>query len=96
MPEKRKTEREQTIDNRIRTLAELGDGTVLEGMVADVSVDGVRVAGPTTGINAGDEIRLVLVFLTNEKVSYRCRIRHVDPNGKFFGAEFKSPPQRIE
>ena len=96
MAEKRLAGRDMTTDHDVRTLVELPDGSVLDGRVADVSVGGARVAGPATGLTIGDEVRLVFVFRTNERVAYRGQVKHIDPEGRFFGLEFKSDPQPIE
>jgi len=88
--------REQVLDREVRTIAVLNDGTVQRGIVADVSTRGVRVNCPAAGVKPGDELALVLVFLTGERVRYRCEVKHVDPGGRYFGAEFKSPPNRIK
>jgi len=64
--------------------------------LADVSTEGIRVNGPSNGIRPGDQLTLILLFLTGERVRYSCEIKHVDPKGEFFGATFTSPPQRIE
>ncbi len=94
--EQRRTPREGTADKDVRTRATLADGSVLEGIVEDISLGGAKISGATAGLNTGEEIQLVFLFPSNERVGYRCQVRHVDPAGGFFGVEFRSEPQPIE
>ena len=96
MPNRRQSERQLTIDNDVRTVTTLPNGAVLEGMVENYSLGGMRIAGPSTGMSLGDLVEVVFVFLTNERVRYEGRVVHLDPNGQYFGVEFLSEPQRIE
>jgi len=96
MPDQRSTPREGTIDREVRAIARRPDGVELEGRVADVSLGGARITGPTNGLTVGEEIRLAFVFLTDERVEYRARVKHVDLDGQFFGVEFTSEPTPIK
>lgn len=95
MSERRRTPRQQTLDNQVRCRAELPDGTVVDGLVADVSLGGARISGAPAGVRVGDEVRLLFVFLSHEKVGYRAVVRHVAPERASFGVAFTSEPEPI-
>ena len=96
MSERRSTPRQQTSDNQVRCRTELPDGTVLEGLVADISLGGARISGATAGARVGDEVRLVFVFLSDEKVGYRAVVKHVAPETASFGVAFTSDAEPID
>ncbi|MHC4698683.1 MAG: PilZ domain-containing protein, partial [Planctomycetota bacterium] len=85
-----------TIEREVRCRVGLPDGTILEGIVENISQGGAGISGPTTGLSVGDEINLVFVFLTDEEVAYRGIVRRIDPGGRFFGLQFTSDPQPIK
>lgn len=95
MREQRQTGREHTITPPISCLVELPDGTVLEGMVKDISDGGARVSTSAKGLSEGDELQLVFVIQGGQKIAYRAEVKHVAPQGQFFGLKFKSSPQPI-
>lgn len=94
--ERRRTSREQTIERDVRCSTELSDGRVLVGLVADVSLGGARIHGSTEGVRVGEEVRLVFLFLTGEKVAYSALVIHVCVAENYFGVEFTSDPDPIE
>lgn len=96
MSERRRTPRQKTTENQVRCRAELPDGSVLEGLVADVSLGGARISGATTGVRVGHEVRLVFLFLSDEEVGYRALVRHVDSRSRSFGVAFTSEPEPID
>ena len=96
MSERRRTPRQETAANQVRCRTELPDGTVLDGLVADISLGGARISGATTGVRAGDEVRLVFIFLSDEEVGYRAVVRHVASERASFGVEFTSDPEPID
>ena len=96
MAEQRESDRETTISPPITCFTDLPDGSVLEGVVVDMSDTGARVSGDTSGLSVGDDIRLVLVVLADQKVVYHAEVRHLDSQRRFFGIRFKSGPQPLE
>ncbi len=94
--EQRDDMREGTVEREVRCRVGLPDGTILEGIVENISQGGARISGPTTGLSVADEINLVFVFLTGEEVGYNGLITHIDPGGRFFGLQFTSDPQPIK
>ena len=96
MAEQRRNMREEDITPPISCLAELSDGTVLEGVVHDLSDVGARVSGNISSLRPGDHIRLVLVVQSDQKVVYQGEVKHVDPQGRFFGLAFTSGPKPME
>lgn len=96
MGERRLTQREITSDHEVRCLTELADGTVLEGNVRDCSLGGARIVGPTGRLGVGDEVKLVFVFRTDERVAYQGTVKHLAPDNASFGVEFESDPVPIE
>jgi len=96
MNEQRKAERDGTEIARITTFIELSDGTRLEGVARDISDGGMGIAGPTDGLNVGEEIDLILVVLKDQKVHYRAEIKHIDRLDEFYGIQFRSHPQPVE
>ncbi len=96
MTERREDEREPTIDNDVRARVEFPDGTVLEGAVGDYSLGGAKILGSAGGMKPGDQVELVLLFPSGEKVAYQCEVRQLDPGGRYFGVQFKSQPRAVE
>ena len=94
--ERRRFLREGTADRDVRCRTERGDGTALEGLLADVSRGGARIDGSAAGLHVGDSVRLVFHFLTGEKVAYQGVVRHICVTETFFGVAFTSEPQPIE
>ncbi len=96
MDDQRSTPRDITRTFGVRCLTTLVSGAVLEGLVVDCSEEGARIAGDTVGARVGDEAELVFLFLSGEKVAYRCTIKHVDPEQGTIGVMFTSDPIPIE
>jgi len=96
MNEQRRAERDGTELCSVTTFVELADGTRLEGVAKDLSDGGMGIAGPTDGLNVGDEVDLILVVLEDQKVRYRAEIMHIDHMNQFFGLRFRSPPEPVE
>ncbi len=96
MAERRRLIREITLDNEVRCRTLLPNGTILEGMVEDVSLGGTKICGATKGLRVGDDVHLVFVFLSDEKVGYHGVVRHIDLKRQSYGVEFTSEPQPIE
>lgn len=74
---KRKTEREVAAQGAIKTVAKRADGGVLSGTVGDLSYEGVKVVGDTTGLAIGEELLLGIHFPLGHDAEYRCVVRHV-------------------
>lgn len=80
----------------ISCLAELPNGTTLEGVVKDISDGGARVSTSTTGLSEGDEIQLVFIVQPDQKVARRCEVRYVDHERNSFGLQFKTSAEPIQ
>lgn len=89
MIEKRQVERELTVG--VTAMAHRLDGTVLEGVVRDVSDRGIRISGDATGLAVGDLIDIVVV-VNSQPVRYACEVRHADGDKRFYGVRFRSGP----
>ena len=96
MLEKRQYPREDSIHPGISTLLEFADGSLLDGVVIDISDIGARVAGEADGLAIGDEYRIILIVQAYQKVAFRCVVRHIDPEAACYGIEFLSKPQLVE
>ena len=84
--ERRKHPRYDADYQRTLALAHLADGEVLGGVVKDISEDGVRIAGQTAGLRVDDEITLTLLGPMIPPTNFQCAVRHIDPDGKSWGA----------
>ncbi len=93
MKEKRKFPREQVLANDAQAFVQLPDGRELHGKVHDVSEGGARIDGETTGLSQGDQVDIIFLFPSGEKVKHNCQIRHVDSAGKYFGIEYHGLPE---
>ena len=96
MSEQRQTEREQEVTPAISCLAELPDGTVLEGVVKDLSDGGARVSTSKAGLAEGDEMQLIFVIQPDQRVVRRCQVKHVGADGKSIGLQFVSSPEPVD
>jgi len=94
--EQRQNPREESIRPGISTLLEFADGSLLDGVVIDISDIGARVAGEAHRLAVGDEYRIILIVQSHQKVAYRCVVRHIDPEAAYYGIEFLSKPQPVE
>ena len=90
MDEQRQSVRDITLARAVRVHSQLPNGVTVEGSVADVSDGGVKVIGETRGVIAGDEVLLTLLLPMGQRVMYRCKVKHVDPLGQFWGGQFAS------
>jgi hypothetical protein len=70
------------------------DGSVLEGVVQDVSDGGAKILGDPTGLTVGDAIDVVVV-VQGEKVRFACEVRHLEPSLRSFGVHFRTGPQPV-
>ncbi len=86
----RKVKREPMVG--VSTMVARPDGTVLEGVVQDVSDGGIKISGHATGLSVGDSTDVVLI-IQGERVRYACEVRHIDEVKRFYGVLFKSAPQ---
>ncbi len=93
MSEQRRAGREGRPSPPISSFTKASDEAALEGVVQDLSNDGVRISGSAQDLNIGDEVEVVLVVQGNQKVRYLCEVRHINPEDKFYGLAFKSGPQ---
>lgn len=73
---------------------QLSDGSFLEGVVRDVSEGGIGVVGATTGLAPGDEVRLTLVVMGDQRVGCRCEVRHLAEHG--YGLSYQSKLEHLE
>lgn len=96
MLEQRQNPREESIRPGISTLLEFADGSLLDGVVIDISDAGAKVGGEANRLAVGDEYRIILVVQTYQKVAYRCVVRYIDPQAACYGIEFLSKPQLVE
>ena len=94
--EQRSAGRDDILGPGISAFAQLSDGSVLEGVVRDLSDGGVKIAGPTAGLATGAEIDVIFVIQGDQKVRYRGVVRHVDNTGRAYGVEFRSPPEQLD
>jgi c-di-GMP-binding flagellar brake protein YcgR len=95
MDDQRKAIRDERVMPAVSCFAELADGTQHEGVVTDLSDTGARISGAVAGLADGDEIQLVLV-VQQQKIVYRCVVRHVNSSERFYGVEFKSRPKPVQ
>ncbi len=93
MDEKRQFDREPMVG--VTTLVHCRDGTVLEGVVRDVSDGGVQVFGDAAGLVTGDPIDLVLV-VDGQSIRYDCEVRRVDHAERLYGIRFLSGPKLLQ
>ncbi len=96
MLEQRQHPREESVRPGISTLLEFADGSLLNGVVIDISDTGARVAGEADGLALGDEYRIVLIVQAYQKVAFRCVVRHIDSEAACYGIEFLSKPQLVK
>ncbi|MCH8150381.1 MAG: PilZ domain-containing protein [Planctomycetes bacterium] len=96
MLDQRQQPREESIRPGISALLQFADGSLLDCVVIDISDTGAKIAGETHRLATGDEYTIVLVVQSHQKVSYRCIVRHIDPESACFGIEFLSKPQIVK
>ena len=94
--ERRESDREPTTDVWMSCFLELGDGTVIEGVVKNFSQGGAKIVATSAAVDVGDEARVVIVLLGDQKVQCRCEVRHVDRETNTLGLRFLSRPEPVE
>ena len=88
--------REPILGPGISSFAELSDGSVIEGILRDLSDGGAKIAGPTTGLARGAEVNVIFVIQGDQKVRYRGVVRHIDNVEKTYGVEFRSRAEQLD
>lgn len=88
MNEKRAHPRETAMVRAIRCLATLPNGKTCKGSVEDISPTGARVVGDASGLAAGDDVKLAILFPLDRRVVYRCKVKYVGDAEKTWGVEF--------
>ena len=92
MEEHRQKNREPTVG--VTAFVHRSDGSVLEGIVQDVSFGGVKILGDPTVLKVGDTIDVVVV-VQGEKVRFACEVKHLEPSMRSIGVHFRSRPQAV-
>ncbi len=95
MTEQRASPRDKLAGPGVSSFTETPDGMVLEGVVKDISDDGAGIIGPTTGLHADDDVRVIFVIQSDQKVMYRGVVKRIDEAGEFFGIQFTWGPEPI-
>jgi hypothetical protein len=90
MDERREHPRETTLVGAVPGQIRLPSCKMLDGSVFDLSERGAKIVGDTTGLTVGTEVNLMLLLPLDVKVGYGCRVKHIDPDGKSWGARFTS------
>ena len=90
MLEQRQQEREDSVHPGISALLEFADGSLLDGVVIDISDTGAKVAGEPQRLTVGDEYRITLIVQAYQKVVFRCVVGLIDTVAACFGIEFIS------
>jgi len=94
--ERRDAERELVLARGVECHATLPDGNVLDGVIYDCSVGGVRINAAIQHVSVGMEIDILFVFPTQEKVQYRATVIHINEQLGYYGVQFNSDPIPIE
>lgn len=94
--ERRELVRSETTDVWMTCFLELPDGTVVEGVVKNFSLNGAKVVMTSESVEVGDEAKIVFVLAGEEKMQCRCEARHVDRETKTLGLRFMSRPEPVE
>ena len=90
MGEHRKAKREPSVG--VAAFVHRSDGSVVEGVVQNVSDGGAKIIGDPAGLKIGDTIDLVVVF-QGERVRFACEVKHLEPSRRSLGVCFRSGPQ---
>jgi hypothetical protein len=90
MNERREHSRETTLVSAVSGQIRLPSGKMLDGSVYDLSERGAKIVGDTAGLTVGVEVNLMLLLPLDVKIGYGCRVKHIDPDGKSWGARFTS------
>jgi len=94
--ERRAAARELVLARGVECQTTLPDGSVSMGAIYDCSLGGVRVTTTTNGMRVGENVNIMFVFPTGEKVGYRATVIHVNEALGFFGVRFDSDPIPVE
>ena len=90
MDERREDPRGTALAHAIQSQAQLPSGQILKGSLHDLSRQGVKIVGDTTGLALGAEVNLMLLLPLDVKVGYRCVVRRIDRDRKSWGANLTS------
>ena len=83
-------------DRSIRACALLPNGRTLWGVLQDISQEGVRISGDTTGLSVNQEVGVILAYPSGAKVKCRCQVKHIDDATRCWGAEMVVSPLTVE
>lgn len=92
MDEHRQANREPTVG--VTAFVHRSDGSVLEGVVQDVSDGGAKILCDPTDLVVGDTIDVVVV-VQGEKVRFAGEVKHLEPSVRYLGVQFRSGPQAV-
>ncbi len=76
------------------SIVQRADGSMLEGVVRNVSDGGLGIIGVQDGLAVGDEISLTLVVAGDQRVGCTCVVRHLGDG--FYGLEYRSKLEQLE
>ncbi len=91
MTEKRESPRRNVETYQASAVVKRANGTTVEGEVVDMSLNGARIIGPVGDLQVGEEVEVLFQFRDaddTENVPSKCRVMHLDTEGKFFGISF--------
>jgi len=92
MDEHRQAKREPSVG--VTAFVHRSDGSVIEGLVQNVSEGGAKILGDPAGLRVGDTIDVVAV-VQGERVRFACEVRHLEPSERSLGVHFQSGPQAV-
>jgi len=92
MEENRQTKREPSVG--VTAFVHRSDGSVLEGVVENVSDGGAKILADPTGLKVGETIDVV-VAVQGEKVRFACEVKHLKRAVRSMGVSFRSGPQAL-
>lgn len=92
MMERRLSNRDVTKHFGVQCEVKLQDGTTLYGVVADCSEGGLRVLGDAQKLRIGDEVEMIFLYPSGEKVGHRGSVQHLAHDGSGYGVRFDSDP----
>jgi len=92
MEEHRQANREPSFG--VTAFVHRSDGSVLEGVVQDVSDGGAKILGDPTNLKVGDAIEVVVV-VQGEKIRFTGEVKHLEPSMRSLGVHFRSGPQAV-
>jgi len=96
MRDSRESFREDILGPGISCFTTTSRGQIIEGVVRDISDTGAGISTDTEGLEVGQQVQIVFVVASGQKVRYQGFIKHVKYDKRHCGIQFTGGPENLD